>query len=147
MKHLIDFSLLLVLRCNSAETRGLVYVHLIAALNVHLGTNKTISKNAMSEFFYSLSMQAMSKSYNTIVIKSDATNILNKSLNNLLTTEVLAFDTAKIKRMMAIFDQPIFASERTNNKKTENSIVRNITNDEEMEFGTDTDHISMPNRA
>ena len=31
------------------DTRGLVCVHFLAALNVHLGSNKMISKNADSE--------------------------------------------------------------------------------------------------
>ena len=129
------------------DTRGLVCVHFLAALNVHLGSNKMISKNAISEFFHNLSMQALSKSDDIIVIKFDAINVLNKSLNDLLTVETLPFDTARIKKMTVFFDQPIFVSEQTDNKRIENSIVRNILNDEKMEFPTDTDHISMPNTA
>ena len=106
-----------------------------------------ISKNAISEFFHNLSMQALSKSGDIIVIKFDAINVLNKSLNDLLTVETLPFDTARIKKMTVFFDQPIFVSEQTDNKRIENSIVRNILNDEKMEFPTDTDHISMPNTA
>ena len=92
-------------------------------------------------------MQALSKSDDIIVIKFDAINVLNKSLNDLLTVETLPFDTARIKKMTGFFDQPIFVSEQTDNKRIENSIVRNILNDEKMEFPTDTDHISMPNTA
>ena len=55
-----------------------------------------ISKNAMSEFFHNLSIQALSQSDNTIIIKFDPINTLNKSLNDLLMAESLAFDTAKI---------------------------------------------------
>ena len=44
-----------------------------------------ISKNAMSEFFRNLSMQALIKSDNTIAIKFDAVNRSNKSLNDFLT--------------------------------------------------------------
>ena len=32
----------------------------VAALNIHLGSEKMISKNAMSEFYCNLSMQALS---------------------------------------------------------------------------------------
>ena len=108
-----------------------------------------ISKNAMSEFFHNLSMQALSKSDDTIVIKFDAKNRLNKSLNDLLTAESLAFDTTKISRMTTeFFDQPIFVTiEQTDNKKIEENIVRSILNDEEMGFPIDTDHISLPNTA
>ena len=54
------------------------------------GGDKLISKNAMSEFFHNSSMQVLSKSDDTTVIKFDAINALNKSLNNLLTVEALA---------------------------------------------------------
>ena len=68
-------------RFNSGDARGLVYVHFLASLNVHLGGDEMISKNAMSEFFHNLSVQALSKSGDTIVIKFDAINKL-KSLND-----------------------------------------------------------------
>ena len=87
-----------------------------------------ISKNAMSVFFHNLSMQDLSKSDDTIAIKLHAINRLNKSLNNLLTAESLAFDTARISRMTTeFFDRLIFVTfEQTANKRIENSIVRNI---------------------
>ena len=58
-------------RYNSGNTRGLVCIHFLAALNVHLGGDKMISKNAISEFFrffHNLSMQGLSISDDTIVI-------------------------------------------------------------------------------
>ena len=78
-----------------------------------------MSKNAVSEFFHKLSMQALSKSGDTIAIKFDAINKLNKSLNDLLTADSLAFDTAKISRMTTeFFDRPIFVIDKqTDNKK------------------------------
>ena len=90
-----------------------------------------ISKNAVSEFFHNLSMQALSKSDSAIVIKFDAINRLNKSLNDFLTAESLAFETAKILRMTSEFsDRPIFVSDgRTDNKRIEENIVKNILND------------------
>ena len=74
-------------RFKSGNTRVLVCVNFLAALNVHLGGDKVISKNAMSEFFYNLSMQALSKSDDTIVIKIDALNRLNKCFNNSLSAK------------------------------------------------------------
>ena len=71
-------------RFKSGDTRGLVCVHFLAALNVYLGDDKMISENAMSVYFRNLSMQALSKSDDAIVIKFDAINRLNKSLNDLL---------------------------------------------------------------
>ena len=83
-----------------------------------------ISKSTMSEFFHNLSMQALSKSDDTIVIKFDAIKRLNKSLNDLLTAESLAFDTARISRMTTrFFDQPIFITgEQTDIKKLRKKI-------------------------
>ena len=91
----------------------------------------------------------MSKSDDTIVIKFDAINRLNKSLNDLSTAESLAFDTARISRMTTeFFDQPIFVTgEQTDNKRIENSIGRNILKNEKIEFPTDADHVSLPNSA
>ena len=122
-------------RFNSGDTRGLDWVHFLVALNVHLGGDKMISKNAMSEFFHNLSMQALSKSDDTIVIKFDAINKL-KSLNNLLMAKSLAFNTEKISRMATeFFHRPIFvAGEQTDNKKIEENIVRSILNCEKMVY-------------
>ena len=134
-------------RFKSGNTRGLVCIHFLAALNVHLRGDKMISKNAMSTFFHNLSMEALSKPEDAIVIKFDAINRLNKSLNDLLTAESLAFDTAKISGMkIEFFFQPTFVTgEQTDSRKIEKNIVRSILNDEEMEFPTDTDHKSLPN--
>lgn len=90
-------------------------------------------------------------SEDTIVIKFDAINRLSKSLNDLLTAESLAFDTARILRMMTeFFDQPIFVidqpsfitGEETDKEKIEENIERSILNDGEMEFPTDTDQMT-----
>ena len=53
---------------NLGDTGGLVYIHFLAALNVHLVGDKMISKNATSQFFHNLSMQALSKSNDTILL-------------------------------------------------------------------------------
>lgn len=66
-----------------------------------------ISKYAMSEFSHNLSMHALSKSDDTIVIKFNVVNVSNKSLNYFLNVEVLAFDTAKVSRIIAIFNKRI----------------------------------------
>ena len=56
---------------SSTEGHGLVCIQFLAALNVHLGREKSISKNAMSEFFHDLSMQALNRSDDRIEIKLD----------------------------------------------------------------------------
>ena len=50
--------------------------------------------------------------------------------------------------MMTFFSQPVFVSEeQTDNNRIEKNIVRNILNDEKIDFLTDADHISLPNTA
>ena len=62
---------------------GLVSVQFLAALNVFMGGDKTISKNAMSEFLNNLSMQALSRDDDRIEIRFEAITVLNTSLKNL----------------------------------------------------------------
>ena len=78
------------------NARALVCGHFLATLNVHLGGDKITSKEAMSEFFHNLSMQALSKSDDVILIKFDDINKLKKNLNDLLTAEALAFETERV---------------------------------------------------
>ena len=112
---------------SSESTRGLVCVQYLAALNIHLGGDKTIPKDAMSEVFHNLSMQAMSKSDNSILLKLDATNRLNKSINSLLVNKTLTYENAEIKKLQNFFDSPtVVSNELTINNKTESTIVKEI---------------------
>ena len=54
---------------SSTDARGLVCVQFLAALNVFLGGNKIISKNAMTEFFHNLSMQALNEMEDIVKVK------------------------------------------------------------------------------
>ena len=66
----------------------------------------------------------------------------------MLTDETLGFETKRVSRMMTFFDRPVFVSEvQTDNNRNEKDIVRNILNDEKIDFPTDTDHISLSNTA
>ena len=49
-------------------------MYFLVALNIHLGDEKIISKNAMKAFYHNLSMQALSKSNAKIFINLDAIN-------------------------------------------------------------------------
>ena len=69
---------------NSPSAHGLASTQFLAAFNIFIGGNKTISKNAMSEFFHNLSMQALSREGDRIKIKSDAITELGKSKKNLI---------------------------------------------------------------
>ena len=104
---------------------------ILCVLNVHLGGDKTISKDAMSEFFHNLSMQALSKSDKIISLKFDAINRLTKSINCLLVSEVLAFENAKTKKVQnLLFDLPtVVGDEPTIKNKTESTIVKEVLKD------------------
>ena len=87
-------------KISSGSARGLVCVYFLAAFNVHLGGDKIILKDAMSELFHNLPMETLSKSDYTILSKFDAINKLNKSLNDFMRAETLAFETESVSRMM-----------------------------------------------
>ena len=80
---------------NQIDAHGLVCVQFLAAVNSHLGSDKTISKNAMTEFFQNLSLQALDELDETTDIKFDVINELNKSINNLLMDEANKFINQK----------------------------------------------------
>ena len=77
----------------------MVCVQFLAALNSHLGGEKNISKNAMSEFFQNLSSQALNELDKTTSIKLDVINELN---NNLLMDEANKFINQKIEDLVLI---------------------------------------------
>ena len=104
---------------SSGSSRGLAYLYFLAALNIHLGGKKLISKNAMSEFYHNLSMQALSKSNDEVFFKFDPINCLNKNLNKLMIGKIRAFEMAKVSTMMLEdFDRLIFVKlEKAHNEK------------------------------
>ena len=77
----------------------MVCVQFLAALNSHLGGEKNISKNAMSEFFQNLSSQALNELDKMTSIKLDVINELN---NNLLMDEANKFINKKIEDLVLI---------------------------------------------
>ena len=73
----------------------------------------------MSEFFHNLSMQALSKSDDSILLKFDAINRLNKSM--------LVYENAQIEKLQNFFDPPTLAGdELTISDKIESTIVKEI---------------------
>ena len=127
---------------NSTDAHGLVCVQFLATLNVFLGGNKIISKNAMSELFHNLSMQALNEMEDRVKLKFDAINDLNKSINNLLITEAYKFKTLPKEIRMRNF-----ADHKTKNQKFEDDVVRNILYDFKVEYPHDTDNLTFPNTA
>ena len=74
-------------KVNSGGKRGLVCVQFLDVVNIYLGGDKTISKEAMNKFFNNLSMRDV-----TI-------NRLNKSINSFLVNKTLAYENVEIERL------------------------------------------------
>ena len=93
-------------KVNFGGPKGLICVQFLAPLNVHPGGDKTIYKDAISDLFHNLSMQALSKPDDSILWKCDVTNKLNKSVNSLLVNEMFAYENAEIENLQNFFDPP-----------------------------------------
>ena len=102
----------------------------LAALNVHLSGNKTISKSATSEFFHNLSFQALSKSDDSVLLKFDSINKLNKSIKSLLAYKMLAYENPEIEKLQIFFDPPVIAGDEPMiNNKIESTIAKETLKD------------------
>ena len=121
----------------------MVYVQFLAALNSRLGVEKNISKNAMSEFFQNLSLQALNELDEMTNIKFDAINELNKSINNLLVDEANKFINQKNQRLSFNSVNDF----KSGNKKLEEDIVDNILHGFTVEHLQESDHLFYPNTA
>ena len=118
----------------------MVCVQFLAALNRHLGGEKNILKNAMSEFFQNVSLQVLNELDETTSIKFDAISELNKSINNLLMDEANKFVNQKDRRL-SFNSVKDFKSE---DKKIEEDIVSNILNDFTIEHPQESGHLFYP---
>ena len=58
------------------DGKGLVSIQALAALNIHLGGNKIISKNTLTEILYNLTFQALSKENDDIYLRFDNIGLL-----------------------------------------------------------------------
>ena len=126
---------------NSTSVHGLVSTQFLAAFNIFIGGNKTISKNAMSEFFHNLSMQALSRDDDRIDIKFDAIEELNKSIKKLLKDDV------DQNRDISFIDfrPEQFEEIKHPNRSFEENVVENIMSSNRVDYPQDIDHMSFPN--
>ena len=128
---------------NQIDVHGLFCVQVLAALNSHLGSDKNISKNAMTEFFQNLSLQALNELDETTNIKFDPINEFNKSINNLLMDETNKLINKKNQR----FSFNLVNDFKLENKKIEEDVVDNILNDFTIAHPQESDHLFYPNTA
>ena len=83
----------------ATDAKALVSIQAIAALNLHSGEDKEISKKALSEFLSNLTFQALSKENDDIFFNFE--NVGNLTLNileNLIKIEEKSVDDSKILR-------------------------------------------------
>ena len=112
------------------DTRGLVSVHFLAALNIYFGGNRAWSKDVMSEFFHNHSMKTLSISNNSIVLKFDAIKKLNKNINDLINSNIhLQKKEVLISEVQNLNPPTVASDELTFTNKIESIIVKEILND------------------
>ena len=126
---------------NSTSAHGLVLTQFLAAFNIFIGGDETISKNAMSEFFHNLSTQALSRDDDRIDIKFDAIEVLNKSIKQLLKVDV----DQNSDRSFIDFRPEQFEEIKDLNPSFEENVVENIMTGNRIDYLQDTDHMSFPN--
>ena len=84
----------------------------------------------MSEFFHNLSMQALSISDDSIVLKCNAIKKLNKNINDLINSNIHMQKKGAVISEIQNLDPPtIVGDEPTFNNKIESIIVKEILND------------------
>ena len=101
-------------------------MHFLAALNIYFGGKRDV----MSEFFHNLSMQALSISDDSVVLKCNAIKKLNKNINDLINSNIHMQKKGAVISEIQNLDPPtIVGDEPTFNNKIESIIVKEILND------------------
>ena len=93
-------------------------------------------------------MQALSKSGDSILLKFNAINRLNKSINSLLINEMLAYENAEIENLQNFFDPLIVVgNELTTDNKIESTIVKEVLKDEKPPSDVNDSDVPIAKRA
>ena len=118
---------------------GLVSTQFLAALNINFGSDKTVSRNAMTEFFHNLSLQALNKNDYRIWLQFDAIIRLNRELKRLIRDDgrnTLNFVDFKLQVFKRIKEPTQLIEE----------VVNNIISGTQVDYLQD-DYISFANTA
>ena len=93
-------------------------------------------------------MQALSKSGDSILLKFNAINRLNKSINSLLINEMLAYENAEIEKLQNFFDPLIVVGNELNtDNKIESTIVKEVLKDEMPPSDVNDSDVPIAKRA
>ena len=118
---------------------GLVSTQFLAALNINFDSDKTVSRNAMTEFFHNLSLQALNKDDYRIWLQFDAIIRLNRELKRLIRDDrrnTLNFVDFKLQVFKRIKEPTQLIEE----------VVNNIISGTQVDYLQD-DYISFANTA
>ena len=124
---------------------SLVSVHFLAALNIYFGGNRALSKDVMSEFLHNLSMQTLSISDDSIVLKFDVIKKLNNNINNLINSKIHLQKNGAVFREIQYLDPPTIAGDEPTFRNKIKSIIVNEILNEEM-HPTDLDDANDDNK-
>ena len=91
---------------NYVDMRRLVSLRFLAALNIYFGGNKALSSDVMSESFHNLSMQVLSISEDSIMLRFDAIQKLNKNIDDLINT-IIQMHKISILQPLLMISQPL----------------------------------------
>ena len=117
---------LLFKKFNTSHAYGLVSTQLLCTLNIFVGGEKELSKNAMSEFFNNLSMQALDRENDTALLNFEYVKKLCDNKKNLARSDkVLLYDKTPDKFIK--YSQPEFEEIKDKNKKIEEDVENIIS--------------------
>ena len=121
------------------KSHGLVSVQFLAALNVFVGGDKNTSKNAMSEFFSNLTLQALSIDDDRIEIRFNAIEKLNKEMKEAFLHEQKSFSIVDF--------QPTYIEIKDEIELINEEVERNILSSTRLVHpqAQDTEHLTFPN--
>ena len=108
-------------------------------MNVFLGDDKNISKNALSEFFHNLTTQALSKDDDRIELRFNEITKLNKS-----SQEIFKINKNRSNFSIIDFHQTTYDEIKNPNQLIE-EVETNILSGTKTEHPQDTDHLTYLN--
>ena len=97
-----------------------------AALNIFLGSDSKISKDALSEFFHNLLVQTLIKSNDSVLIKFDTSSLLVKNTDEIFQKKVFEFKKENLKIQEKLNEE--MYEKNLNTSKTDIELIeKNIT--------------------
>ena len=141
MKYLI-----LIIQKISFHPLNLVSIQFLAALNIYLAGSAKNSKDAMSEFFHNLSLQALSIEDDRIHITFEAMNKIHQIIADNLSILKFEFMKYEIERSFEDdekFKDTIVPMETSTNNVTETYLVQTILKDKKSTFPDNNSHLTF----